>query len=74
MSITIVKKENLPALIEDLKKEVSRLRSVVIGIIGKDEEGEYRPEFVKKILKASQEPSHYTFKDKKHFLSQIKRL
>ena len=74
MSTTIVKKENISILIEDLKEEVGRLRSVIIGIVGKDEEGQYRPEFVKKILKSAQEPSHYTFKGKEFFLSQLKNL
>lgn len=42
---TLVKQLN------DLSKEVVILRSIVIGAIAeKDPEGEYRPEFVKKIF------------------------
>lgn len=59
--------------IAELKKEVYRLRSVVIGLIGADEEGEYNPSFVKKILKATQEPFQFLFKDKKTFLAQLKK-
>ncbi|MCK4781517.1 hypothetical protein KAS79_01145 [Candidatus Parcubacteria bacterium] len=54
-----------------LQEEVKILRSFVIGIAGKDKEGEYKPEFVKKILKASQEKPEHRFKDKKSFLSMI---
>ena len=53
-----------------LKREVELLRSFVVGQIGKDPEGEYRPEFVKKILKAVAEKPKYTF-DSKTFLKRI---
>ena len=37
--------------VKTLKEQVALLRSAVIGIIGeRDPEGEYRPEFVKKVL------------------------
>ena len=34
-----------------LEKEVKMLRSFVISIVGKDPEGDYRPEFVRKALR-----------------------
>lgn len=61
------------AEITELKKEVHRLRSAMIGLVGEDEEGEYNPFFVKKILKAVQEPAKFIFKDKKSFLAHIKK-
>lgn len=57
--------------LEELQEEVSFLRSFVIGQLGKDSEGEYRPEFVKKVLEASKEKPEFVF-DKKTFLNQIK--
>lgn len=59
--------------ISDLQEEIRLLRSFIIGIIGKDKEGKYNPEFVKKIYKSSQEKQNYIFKDKQSFLSQIRK-
>ena len=53
-------------------KEVELLRSLVIGTLGKDKEGEYRPEFVEEILRAVQEKSPHTFKDSKSFLKHLR--
>ena len=55
----------------ELKKEINLLRSFVIGIIGKDKEGKYKPKFVKKIFESIQEKPEHTFKSKNSFLSQI---
>jgi hypothetical protein len=54
-----------------LEREVKLLRSFSIGIAGKDKEGNYRPEFVKKILRAAQEKGKFIFKDKESFLSRL---
>jgi len=55
-----------------LREEIKSLRSFVIGVLGKDREGEYSPEFIHKTLKATQEKADFTFKNKKEFLKQIK--
>jgi hypothetical protein len=55
----------------ELAKEVELLRSFVIGHAGKDPEGEYRPAFVRSILKVVKEKPKYEFKDSKSFLKQI---
>ena len=55
-----------------LQQEVALLRSAVISLIGEDQEGTYRPEFVKKTLKAAQEPAIYQFKNAKSFLRLLK--
>lgn len=65
--------EKLHTTISQLQKEMDNLRSFIIGFIGKDKEGTYNPDFVKKILKASHEPAAILFKDKKDFLSQLKK-
>lgn len=58
--------------VETLGKEVGLLRSLVIGILGKDEEGGYRPEFVEKILRAVREKATHSFKNEKSFLGHLK--
>ena len=55
----------------ELQQEVKILRSFVIGIIGKDEEGKYNPEFIEKVLQSSQEKPRHTFKNSGSFLKQI---
>lgn len=60
--------------LQHLKHEISLLRSFMISVIGEDNEGQYRPEFVKEILKASQEKPEYVFKNARSFLAELKRL
>jgi len=55
----------------NLKEEISTLRSFIIGILGKDQEGEYRPEFIRKVLKAAREKAVFAFKNKGDFLKQV---
>src|SRR3990167_8380347 len=51
--------EKLNTNVSYLQKEIELLRSLMIGLIGKEKEGRYNPQFVKKILRASQEkPFH----------------
>ena len=58
--------------IATLGKEVELLRSLVIGILGRDKEGEYRPEFVKKILGSVREKAPHSFKNGKSFLKHFR--
>ncbi len=55
-----------------LSQEIGLLRSAVIGSIGKDAEGEYKPEFVKKLLRDAREDDAHVFKNKKLFLESLK--
>lgn len=64
---TLTKTTNL----KKLQKEVELLRSFVIGHMGRDPEGEYKPEFVKRILEAVNEKPEFVF-DKKTFLKKIR--
>ncbi|MBI2626764.1 MAG: hypothetical protein HYW77_00785 [Parcubacteria group bacterium] len=57
--------------IQNLQKEIQNLRSLVIGMAGKDKEGQYKPSFIKKILQSSQEKVKNTFSDKDSFLLQL---
>ena len=56
-----------------VKREVAVLRSFAINVMGKDPEGEYRPEFVREIMHASSEKSAYTFRGKSSFLAELRR-
>ncbi|MFH1894384.1 MAG: hypothetical protein ABH813_00550 [Patescibacteria group bacterium] len=70
MAQTIIK--NGKRNIADLQKELNLLRSFLIGIAGKDKEGNYRPEFVRKILRNAQAKERFIFKDRKSFFSCIR--
>lgn len=59
--------------LQDVKRELRLLRSLAISVAGKDPEGTYRPEFVRDILRASEEPAEYTFKSKAAFLRDLER-
>ncbi len=65
--------EKLNREVSDLKKEVKILRSFLIGSLSKDKEGEYKPEFIKKILRLSKEEGVLRFKNPKDFLKQAKK-
>ncbi len=57
-----------------LTKEVKMLHSFAVSIVGRDDEGEYRPEFVRSILSASNEKPSIRFKDSVTFLADIKKV
>ena len=54
------------------QEDVRLLRSLAISL-GEDPEGEYRPDFVKEILKAAHEKPTLEFKDKASFLKQLRK-
>jgi len=60
--------------LRDLTFEVRMLRSAVIGLIGeRDPEGEYRPEFVRKVLKAMKETPTRAYQGTNSLLEQLKQ-
>lgn len=65
---------NNQTVITDLQQEVSLLRSFVIGLAGKDREGKYRPEFVRRTLQALKEKATKRFLNPKAFLSDLSRV
>jgi len=60
-----------PATLLKIQSEVSLIRSFIIGLAGKDREGRYRPEFVKKILSALKEKPTYDFDRADSFLAHL---
>ncbi|HEX8947070.1 MAG TPA: hypothetical protein VF829_02550 [Candidatus Paceibacterota bacterium] len=55
------------------KQELFLLRSAVIGLIGRDREGSYRPEFVKSTLAALKQKPVKRFTSPKQFLADIEK-
>lgn len=70
----LTKNTALPQQVNELKREVHSLRSFLNSWVGKDKEGEYRPAFVRRIAKATQEKPTLTFKNPKSFLDDIKKV
>jgi len=64
--------EKLNKKVSTLQEELSILRSFMIGMIEeKDKEGEYRPEFIIKTLKAASEKTSFPFLGRKAFLRKL---
>ena len=53
-----------------LRKDVSEIKKLILAQIT-DPEGEYRPSFVKKILRRSKEKPIYRFTTKEDFLKKL---
>ena len=64
--------EKINQNIANLKDEMRTLHSLVIGVLGRDEEGKYRPEFTRRVLKFSKEKAGFVFKNDRSFLKQIR--
>jgi hypothetical protein len=62
-----------PITQKTLVKELRLLKSFVIGLAGKDAEGNYRSEFIQKIHKLVNEQPAHTFKNSKTFLRSIEK-
>jgi len=58
-----------------ITKEIEMLRSFAVSIIGRDAEGEYRPEFVREVLHAVHEKPlrRFHFTNAKAFLAEIEQ-
>ena len=72
MTTKVLEKE-----VHKLKQEVVLLRSLVIGVFRErkeDPEGECRPEFVKKALKAMETPAAFRYAGKGSLLKQLQSL
>ena len=56
-----------------LKEEVTLLRSAVAGMIGKDQEGMYRPEFVAEVFASLKRKPTDRFSTPEAFLKAVER-
>lgn len=64
--------ERLNRNISELQKEIGTLRSFVIGVLGRDKEGTYRPDFVRKVLKTASEKGSFAFRNREAFLKKVR--
>lgn len=74
MSPVITRNHKLETKVRDLREEVDFLRSAIVGILGKDQEGRYRPSFVKSILSAARERPTQSFTKPESFLRQLRKV
>ncbi len=58
---------------KEMAKEMSLLKSLLIGLVGKDEEGAYRPDFVRRILHTAHQPAVGVFTTSEDFLRVLKK-
>lgn len=56
-----------------VEQELKLLRSLAISIVGEDTEGTYRPEFVRRALRAANKKPLRTFRSEKQFLEELNR-
>lgn len=56
-----------------LKEEVKLLRSAVIGLVGEDKEGTYRPEFVEEMFASLSDKPEFVFSSPEQFLTHLKK-
>ncbi len=66
---TLIKKLNRE--IKMLRQDVAEIRGAIVSIEG-DAEGEYRREFIAKVLKRSQEKPHYRYRGSAAFLKHVR--
>ena len=65
---------SLEKKMESVTREVTRLRSLLLSLILEDREGQYRPEFVRRIKKASARKPDREFHDVDTFLAELRDL
>lgn len=66
-------RQTILKMVNNLSQEVIVLRSLFIGVVGRDSEGVYQPAFVKSILKNIKNKPTEKFTTAKNFLKQFKQ-
>ena len=66
--------KHLPTMrdVQQIKREVRSLRSFFISMVGEDPEGNYKPEFVKKMRKSIDDKPIYAYAWPGSLLKQLK--
>ena len=73
MPTATIRNSELHSEVKNLRREVVQLRSVVIGLLGEDSDGKYRPEFVRQVLAAAREVPSREFSTPSDFLKILSR-
>jgi len=63
--------EKINNKISQLQAENMFLRSFVIGVLGKDKEGNYKPDFIKNIKSKAEEDGEFCFCGSKDFIKKL---
>ena len=71
--ITMLKTSSVHEM-KNLRREISTLRSFIIGVAGTDKEGNYNPLIVREILAAANEPITHHYSGKESLLKQLKKI
>ena len=58
---------------KSISQELKLLRSLAISIVGKDSEGSYKPEYVRRALFAARKKPNRKFISERQFLAELKR-
>lgn len=74
MSLRQVQVQRLNTELGALKREVRTLRSLMISVVGRDEEGAYRPQFAREILNAAREKPSRSFRNARAFLAELEQV
>jgi len=64
--------EKINNKISQLQAENMFLRSFVIGVLGKDKEGNYKPDFIKNIKRKVEEDGEFCFCNSKDFIKNLR--
>ena len=73
--MSAVNTEALEKRVNNLAREVAILRSLVSRVVlEKDPEGEYRPSFIRAILKAAKEEPAFEYKGRGSLRKQLRQL
>ena len=73
-TLTITKLNKLKNTNLPVSQKVNLLRSAVIGLLGKDKEGNYNPLFVQKAIQTANEKSVGHIKSPNEFLNKILKI
>jgi hypothetical protein len=72
-TVTLKRVGTITARVEALERDMRAIRTFVTASAARvDPEGEYRPEFVREMLKAAREKPTHTFKDPESFLASVR--
>ena len=72
MASTAIQLKKIDSEVRGLRREIAQVRSLLVVIAGEDDEGEYRPEFVQKVLKAAAGKPTHTYQGPGSLLKNIR--
>ena len=73
---TLEKNKHLSTIreVKKIKRDIRSLRSFFISMVGEDPEGNYKPQFIEKMIKAMDDKPLYAYTGSGSLLKQLKNL